>query len=80
MFLSALFVFVVFVWSIAEIVCRDSFGFAVGSLSVKISSQMLLKFAARMMSSWMWLFAGGSSGGVFTIKGEVGGVVSLQDY
>ena len=59
-----------FFWSIAEIECRDSFVVAVGSLSVKISSQMLLKFAARMMSSWVWLFAGGSSGGVFIIKGE----------
>ena len=41
-----------------------------GSLSVKISSQMLLKFAARMISSWVWMFAGVSSGCVLIIKGD----------
>ena len=53
-----------------EIECRDSFVDAVGSVSVKSSIQMLLKFAARMTSLWMLLFAGVPSEVGFVRKGE----------
>ena len=57
-FLSALDMFR---WRISVIVCRDSLEVAVGSLSRRNLSQILLKFAAWMTGSWMLLFVGVSS-------------------